>query len=198
MNSPYPSNEFEAQQSLQQDQINAQMGMSSPILMHDHQQFQAALVEQTNPNRILENIEMKLKGYKESIDDNGKLFYEEVSEPLMNEKGIGRMLFILSGIVNQNTILSHLEAREISGMIIRVSDDIIDDLVLNWKNYDVKDKILLDYIVDVVLFPSFIALKRGWKQNEKNWLGKITLETLNTSPRFTPSKKEGFLGKFKL
>ena len=186
--------QYVAQEALTQQQLQAEQGMNAPSILQQQQQIQAALVEQTNPAHVLEEIELKLKGIRQ--DWNGE--YVKVSEPLMNNKGISRMLFILSSVVNQNTILSHLEASEIGNFVTRVSDDIIDDLVLNWKEYGVTDKILLDAIVDVILFPTFMSLKRAWKQNEKNWLNRAVVESINNSPRVLPQKKEGFFNKLRL
>lgn len=186
--------QYVAQEALTQQQLQAEQGMNAPSILQQQQQIQAALVEQTNPAHVLEEIELKLKGIRQ--DWNGE--YVRVSEPLMNNKGISRMLFILSSVVNQNTILSHLEASEIGNFVTRVSDDIIDDLVLNWKEYGVTDKILLDAIVDVILFPTFMSLKRAWKQNEKNWLNRAVVESINNSPRVLPQKKEDFFNKLRL
>lgn len=180
-------------EALTQQQIQGQQAMHVPGMFQAQQQVQAALVAQTNPLHVLDDIEQKLRGKR--MDYDGQ--YKKISEPLMNEQGIGRMLFLVSSIVNQNTILSHLESQEIGKLITKIGDDIVDDLVLNWYRYGIKDKMLLDHIVDVILIPSFMALKRAWKQNEKNWLGKVTVETLNNAPRVA-MKKEGFWSKLKL
>ena len=42
------------------------------------------------------------------------------------------------------------------------------------------------------------ALKRAEGQNEKNWLGKISIENISGSPRVPIQKREGWLSKFKL
>lgn len=187
-------NEYNVQSALQREQMESEQGMNAPSMVQQQQQVQAALVAQTNPNILLEEVELKLKGFRQKYDGT----FEKVSEPLMNNKGINRMIFLLSTVVNQNTILSHLEREEIGKLIIRASDDIVDDLVLNWRSYAIKDKMLLDHIVDAILFPSFMALKRAWKQNEKNWLNRAVVETINSSPRASPVKREGMFSKFKL
>lgn len=183
--------DYEINRSLTDQQIQGQMGMNAPNMVQQQQELQAALVAQTDPSIILEEVELKLRGYRLKY---GKI--EKVSEPLMNEKGISRMIFILSSVVNQNTILSHLEIEEIGRLIIQVNDDVVDDLVVNWKEYGVKDKMLLDHIVDVTIIPCFMSLKRAWKQNEKNWLNKAVIETISSQPKMP--KKEGFLSKMKL
>jgi len=186
--------QYRVQSALTQEQGDNEKAVNSSYILQQQQQVQAALVEQTNPVHVLEDVELKLKGMERTWD--GKV--KRRGDPIMNEKGISRILFILSSIINQNTILSHLEDGEIAKMIVKVADDIVDDLALNWKEYDVKDKIMLDYIVDGAIFPAFMALKRAWKQNEKNWLNRAVVESINTSPRYMPQKKEGIWSKFKL
>jgi len=69
---------------------------------------------------------------------------------------------------------------------------------LNWKDYGIKDKMILDYIEDIVLFASYFALKRALGKNEKNWLGKITVENIMGGSRVAPPKREGLFSKFRL
>lgn len=184
---------YKAQEALQQQHIEAEQGMNAPAIVQQQQQIQAALVEQTNPSHLLEEVELKLRGYRKKWDGD----FEKITEPLMNNKGIGRMLFLLSCVVNQNTILSHLEKEEIGRLICQIDKDIVDDLVMNWREYDVKDKMLLDHIVDAIIIPTFMALKRAWKQNEKNWLNRAVVESINTAPRVAMQKKS-WIDKFKL
>lgn len=186
--------EYQANAALQQQQQDAAMSGQAPYMLQQQQVTQAALVEQTNPAHVLKDIEMRLRGEEEKFDGT----IEKVGEPLMNDIGIGRMRAILSSIINQNTILSHLEDKEISNFIIQVSDDLVDDLAENWFRYGINDKRLLDHICDIILISSYAALKRAWKQNEKNWLNRAVVENINTSPRMMPQKKEGFWSRFKL
>jgi len=186
--------QFDVQSALQQQQTNAQQGMNAAGIVGQQQQVQAALVEQTNPDHILESVRLKLEGYRQKWD--GSLI--KVSDPLMNKRGISMMLFNLSTIVNQNTILSHLEEREISKMIIRVSDDIVDDLTLHWNEYGIEEEIMRDHILNATLIPSFMALKRAWKQNEKNWLNRAVVESISSSPQPTQNTQGGFFSRFKL
>jgi len=181
-------NELDAQEALIRQQMQSQEGMNAPMLWQNQQQVQAALVAQTDPAKILDEIELKLKGYKQSMKTGE---FEQMAEPLMNDKGVNKLILNLSAIVNQNTILSHLEEEEITKMIIKVGNDLIDDLTLNWKDYGIKDEMSRDHIVNIALFPSFMALKRAWKQNEKNWLGKITIESLSNAPRVQGMRDKG-------
>jgi len=185
---------FKGQEYLQDQAMAGQMSAYAPQIQEQVQQARAVLVDQTNPRAVIEDIILKLKGQERSYD--GSLI--QTGEQLLNDKGINRMRFILSTVVNQNTILSHLEDKEIGRLIVNLSYDIIDDLTLNWKDYDIKDKMLLDHIVDSIAYPAFFALKRALGQNEKNWLGRISMEHISGGASLPKPKKEGFWGKFRL
>jgi len=185
--------QYAMQSDLQNQVSEAQRVAYAPQLYEQVQQAQSILIEQTNPSKVLEEISLKLKGKIKKHD--GTVIME--GDPLMNYKGINRMLFIMSSIINQNTILSYLEKHEIEKLMIQLSDDIVDDLTLNWREYEIKDKIMLDHIVDAILIPAFCALKRALEKNEKNWLGKISIENIGQEQKIQP-KKGGLLSKFKL
>ena len=186
--------QYQMQGDMQRQAGEMQMSAVAPQMHEQVAQAQAVLVEQTNPDRVLEDITLKLKGQIRNIDGT----VTQLGKPLMNQKGVDRMLFIMSSIINQNTILSHLEDDEISKVMVQLGDDITDDLTLNWKDYGIGDKMLLDHIEDSILIPAYFALKRALGQNEKNWLGKITVENISGSRQFNAPKKEGLLSKFRL
>jgi len=186
--------QYQMQGDIQRQSGELQMSSIAPQMHEQVAQAQAVLVEQTNPDKVLEEITMKLKGQLRNYDGT----ISQISKPLMNEKGVSRMLFIMSSIINQNTILSHLEDDEISKVMMQLGDDITDDLTLNWKDYGINDKMLLDHIEDAILIPSYFSLKRALGQNEKNWLGKITVENISGGKQFQAPKKEGLLSKFRL
>lgn len=179
---------------LQTQSIDAQMSQQVPNMLQQQQAVQAAIIEQTNPDRVLRDIELRLKGKEERADGT----IQKVSEPLMNDLGIGRIRSLLSSVINQNTILSHLEMDEIGRIMVKLGDDIGDSLEINWKEFGISDKTILDHVVDICLIPTFMTLKRAYRQSEKNWLNKAVIENINTSPRMMPQKKEGFFSRFKI
>ena len=116
----------------------------------------------------------------------------------MNKAGIDNLWFILDSHINQNVILSHLTEREIGNMMDTIQEDLVDDLSLNWKEYGIKKKSDLDTINNSVLYNIYLALKRAEGQNEKNWLGKISVENISGASRLPTPRKEGFWSKFRL
>jgi len=183
-----------AQKDLQQDQIEAQSSMNAPQLLEDFQRNQAVLVEQTNPKKIVKEIILRLRGLEEKPDGS----YVKVAESKVNAVGQDNIWFILDSHINQNVILSHLETKEIVNIMEGLQRDVVDDLSMNWKAYGIQKKTDLDTIQNSILINIFLALKRAEGQNEKNWLGKITLENVSGSTRLPPMKKDRWWSKWNL
>ena len=188
----YP--QAKAQETLQNQQIAAQYGIQAMTMRQDFQNSQAILVEQTNPNKIVDEIILGLEGKERTKDGAIKV----IGKPVMNELGLSRIRFQLRSVMNQSSILSHLEKEDIGRLMNQLSDDIVDELSLNWKEYGIEDKTLLDSISNAVLMPTYLALKRAEGQNEKNWLGKISFEQLSNAPRIQEPKKDHWWSKLKI
>jgi len=186
--------QYNMQSALQQQNIDAEQGLNAPYLLQQQQAIQAALVEQINPDRILREIKLTLRGEIET--ETGEVKKE--GKPLMNDMGISNIILLARSVINQNTIMSALEDKEIAKLIIQLGDVVVDDLTLNWKEYGITDKIKLDIIVNIVLFPSYMALKRAHHGGERRFLGTTTIENINNNPKMMPQNKEGFWSRFKL
>jgi len=185
--------QYQAQEVLQQQQIQGQQQAYAPGAFEQVQRSEAVLVEQTNPKRIVKDIVLRLKGME--LLPNGQEI--KVATPKMNQKGIEKMSFLLESHINQGVILSHLDEAIIGKMIITLSEDLVDSLALNWREFGIKDKTDLDDINNSVLMNVFLALKRAEGQNEKNWLGKISVENIGSGFQMPGVKKGGFWDKFK-
>ena len=185
---------YQAQGEIQRQASETQNMPMAPQMMEQVQQSQAVLVEQTNPNKIVEAIMLRLRG-RRKMDDGTE---EEMGKPKMNEKGVEAMWFILDSHINQNIILSRLEPEQIGKIMDYLQMDLVDKLSLNMKEYGITDKTDLDDINNSVLVNIFMALKRAEGQNEKNWLSKISVEQITNAPRMPGKKSEGFWSKFKI
>lgn len=185
---------YVAQSSLAEQQNQAQSTVYAPQMQEQVAQAQAILVNETNPNRVLKEIELSFRNVE--ADEYGNMI--QIGPPIMNERGINRMKFIMRPVINQIIILSNVEEDEIGKFMNHLADTIADDLALNWKSYGIVDKNLLDHIIDSVIIPAFFNMRRSLRQNEKNWLGKISVENISSSPRINAPKKGGFWDKLKL
>jgi len=186
--------QYQFQSALQKEGTSAQQSAYAPQLYEQVQQQQAILVDQTNPKKIIKEITLRLRGMTENPD--GTL--TSIADPKLNKKGIDAVWFILDSHINQNVILSHLEAFEIRNIMESLQNDIVDSLSLNCKEYGIKNKTDLDDINNSILINIYLALKRAEGQNEKNWLSKISVENISGGYKLPSVKKEGFWNKFKL
>jgi len=185
---------YKMQEQLQQQHDDAQNSMYAPQLQEQVQQVQAVLVEQTNPKTVVEMVMLRLRGLQK--DSEGRLV--KVAEPKMNKEGIDNVWFILDSHINQNIILSNVEIKEIQSIMEAIQEDLVDDLALNWKRYGITKKTDLDTINNSILVNIYLALKRAQGQNEKNWLGKISVEQISGRGGMVAPKKESFWSKFKI
>ena len=186
--------QYAAQSALQSQAGESQNLPYAPQMQEQVMQTQAVLVAQINPDKILKDIILKLKGLREDFE--GK--YIKEGPALMNSSGISLIKFALSSVLNQSTVLSHLEDREINKIVIYIHDNLIRDLAKNWRSYEIRDREMLNHIEGAVIVPTLLALKRALGQNEKNWLGRITVENIHGKQDVKPNKGGSWLEKIKL
>lgn len=185
---------YQMQDALQQSQSESQNVPYYPEIQRQVQEQQAVLVQQTNPRKIVQDIILRLRG----LDKKPNGDYIKIAEAKVNKIGQDNLWFILDSHINQGVILSHLKEDEIIKMMMVLRDDLVDDLSLNWREYGIKKKTDLDTITNSILFNVFLALKRAEGQNEKNWLGRISVENISGGPRIPPQRKNSWLDKFRL
>ncbi len=186
--------QYEMQGAIQQNTADTQRSLYAPETYEKVHQTQAVLVEQTNPSKLVQDILLRLQG--KSRDSHGRLI--QVSEPKVNQAGISDIWFVLDSHINDNTRLSRLDSYEIGNIMDSLSRDLVKTIALKWKVYGIANKADLDLINDSILLNIFLILKRAQGQNEKNWLGKISVENINTAPRLPQTKREGFFSKLRL
>lgn len=185
---------LQEQQAAQDRSIAQQQAPMIPQIVEQMQQNQAILVAQTDPKKIIKEIILRLEGREERSDGS----IVKVGVSLLNEKGIKNIKFILDSNINDNIRLSHLEKRDITQIMDVIQNDLVDDLTLNYKDYEIKNKTDLDSINNSILVNVFCILKRAEEQGEKNWLGRSVLESIQSATRVAPQKKGGIFDKLKL
>lgn len=185
---------FRAQEYLGDKSAERNATLYAPQLQEQTQQSQAVMVAQTDPEKVVEKIILELRGLKKQDDGT----YVQWGNPKMNDKGIEWATYILRSLINQNIILSHLEDWQISKMMVQIGDSITDDLTLEWRSFGIKNKTDLDIIEDTLLFNIFASFNRALGQNEKNWLGRVSVEHISGVPNGLKQDKGGLLSKLRL
>ena len=150
-----------------------------------------SLVSQTNPDKVLFEIEMKLRGKKPFINEQGEKEWivPDGCYPLVNDSGINSFMTDASAVINQNTIMSNLKEDRISAIIISLSDTIINKIAMNWKEFNIK-KSDLDTIHNCIIVPSYMALNRAMNEGEKRFL-KTSVRAVES---FTTNTKDPHSG----
>lgn len=165
-------------------------------MLNSMQAGQAMLVSQTSPAQTVERIMLRIRGLQYNKMTG---HYEKVATPKMNQCGIDNIWFILDSHINDSIRFGRLKEEVIFKMVLDIGRSLRKDLALNWREYGIQRKTDLDIIMDSVLFNIYAYLTRADSQNEKNWIGKMTMEHLVPKSNIpTPKKEGGFLNKFKL
>jgi len=172
-------------------------GTGGMDMMPYQQVDDASLVKATRPEKVIDEIEHRLKG--EIYDDNTeKWIIPKGVKPLINEIGIRSIMIDIRSIMNQNTILSNLRDDEVSHIIVGLGDTIITKLMMRHEEFGV-DQAELTTIVYLVCNTSYCALKRGYFEGERRFLKTTTQEKIGVMqyPQQMQEKKSAW-SKFKL
>lgn len=185
--------QIQAQKELARMSGDDSMKMYAPQLQERLQENQAVVIAEVNPSKVVAEMLLEFSG-KEVVD--GKV--KTVGEPLLNERGLRVLRLNMKTVLNQSNTLSHLKDEEIKRILLNFSNNLAKDFALNWREYGVRDLAVCDAIMDTLIINSYTVLKRSQEQNEKNWLGRISFESINHGQQAPKKKKGGFLEKFKL
>jgi len=149
------------------------------------------ILEQVNPERLIVEIEFRLKGYKKNQFTKKWELIGKIEKQVSDEL-ICDFLSILSANLTNNTTLSNFAPDEINRVmanLIRVLIDIIrekSDIYKLEDNYAERDRILI-----ITLSTVFYALKRAQGGLES----KRIFNSTQIRDQFTPQKEKGILGR---
>lgn len=134
-----------------------------------HQLYAGSIEKLTNPLREIRKMELTFKGLRET--EEGKL--EKIGEPLMNDVGILTISGMVQSIVSQLTVLSDVNDREISALMLDSSDAIIRTLMINKQKFGISDDpTARDRVLNISTNMLFIALKRAQGGGDRRfWKG---------------------------
>lgn len=175
----------------QRELISAQSDESlKPYLPTIHQQLQdsqAIILQQIDPKKVVNEVLMELSGLKE--DSEGNLI--RIRKPYMNRRGMDNIRIRMKATINQNTIMSSLDDKDIRNLMLQLARDLAFDIALNWQDYGIRDRAICNTVMNIILLNSFIALKRSEGQNEKRFLKGIAFENVGSQTAASQKKREG-------
>ena len=152
--------------------------------------FQGSILYLTNPDQMIKKMELSFRG----VHETKKGVYEQVGDPLMNEKGISSITGEVQAIVNQASVMSEFERKDIPMLMDFLSDTVCKDLMLNRVLYGITNPAARDKIFFEATTTCFVILKRGFEGGERRFWKGTQLDTTTTINQ--PQKKGLFSGLF--
>lgn len=180
---------------MQEDDVLRQaaaMGSPPPIINASIDPGLARWLEDLQEEFDLTKHRLKCEIPRQEFDkDKGKYWVWERPEgvkPFMNELGINYIDLVLNSFVNKNSLMAHIDDRDIEEIGRDTADTIIDHLGQNLVVYDI-DLSLLVTIDSIISNFIFFTLKRSWKGGERSLIRDTTKHGENFSSQ--PQKQPG-------
>lgn len=154
------------------------------------QQFSGSILLLTNPENELYKLELTLRNMVLDREGNATL----AGTPLMNDEGVTSVLGQVQAIVNQVTVMSNLEPKEIPMIVDFLADTLARDLMVNRVLYEITNAAARDKVYFAALTQAFICMKRANEEGERRfWKG--SQQEITTRVDGLGGKKPGTLGK---
>ena len=167
--------QYERQRDLQKEGIQEQQKQYVPQIKERMAEVQAAIIAQTNPAKSLKIILNGLEG--KLYNEYGE--YELIGYPTLNQEGIASISSMLIPFINDAIRFGNISETEVRKIANQMLDDVTEKIGLKWREYGIKDPSDKGIIIDTILALVFITLTRSEEQGEKNWLGKVVLESVS-------------------
>lgn len=145
------------------DQSVRSMPYSSPM-----QQYGSSILQLTNPEGEIYKMELTLRS--QILDKDGNPV--QIGQPLMNEEGISSVIGQVQAVVNQVTIMSNFESKDIPLLVDFLGDTMAKDLMMNRLRYKISTPAARDKVYFAALSTTYVTLKRAMNNGERGfWKG---------------------------
>lgn len=130
--------------------------------------FNTSILQLTNPENELIKLELTLRS--QILNTDGKPI--QTGNPLLNEEGINSVIGQVQSIINQVTVMSNFESKDLPPMIDFLGDTLSKDLMLNRDKYNIRNASARDKIFFAVCIGAYIVMKRALNNGERGfWKG---------------------------
>lgn len=153
-------------------------------------QFGEGIIVLTDPSDEVARINLRLKGYTKQVDGS----WAKTDDEWLNDDGVSKIMANIEPNVSQNIHLSNYEERDVSNMMLNVSDTIIETLLMGRVKYGLKEASNRNIIYNMCVNPSYASYRRGFKEGDKRFLSKTSQDVKHTIEQ--TSKGGGWLDKF--
>lgn len=131
-------------------------------------QYGSSILQLTNPQKEIQKMELTFRSQILDKDNNP----QQIGPPLMNEEGITSVIGQVQSVVNQITIMSNFDDKDVPLLIDFLGDTLAKDLMMNRIRYEIKTPAARDKIYFSALSGAYVTLKRAVKNGERGfWKG---------------------------
>ena len=140
---------------------------ASPF-MTPMQQYGSSILQLTNPEGEIYKMELTFRSQILDKDGNPR----DIGKPLMSDEGISSVIGQVQSVVNQVTIMSNFEDKDIPLLLEFLGDTMAKDLMMNRFKYQITTAAARDKIYFSALTTAYISLKRATNNGERMfWKG---------------------------
>lgn len=135
---------YKEQLGMQQNQIQQRQSYQDQSELYNQQgddsDYQAHLLKITlDMGNQIKDIENFLRRRVLVTDEiTGKLKYNNLGKPALNDSGIQHLLLVVSGYINRSTVMAYISAKEKEKISYAVAIDVLEILIMNEKEYEVQ------------------------------------------------------------
>lgn len=145
-----------------------QAGLSSLPFSSPMQQYGSSILQLTNPEGEIYKMELTLRS--QILDKDGNP--QPIGEPLMNDEGISSVIGQVQAVVNQVTIMSNFQDKDLPLLIDFLGDTLAKDLMMNRLKYRITTPAARDKVYFAALSTAYVTLKRAVNNGERGfWKG---------------------------
>ncbi len=157
------------------------------------EEAEVGIIRELSPLKVLNQLRMELKGYYWNYDEEK---WVKLREPLMNDKGIGKYLSIVSSVVTDLVTFSNYRPEEINKLVEFVCEKAIPVIHINYKEYGIKEKSDLQ-IIDIQIFNlTKAAFHKALGAGDRNVIrGTYGEQMMYKFGYSLPQKEKSFLSK---
>jgi len=126
------------------------------------------MIEMTDPEIQLTRLEYHFRGY--IPDDSGN--FVKKYEPIINDKGINKVMSLLRSVTNPITFMTNLEETDVENHTMYFADALIKMLMINKREFEINNDSDRTAIVVSCVSLARMSLRRGLKEGERRfWKG---------------------------
>lgn len=162
-----------------------------PPKEEEREPAEIGIIREMSPTKVLEDLRKQLKGF---VYDYEEKKWIRMGEALMNDKGIGKYLAVMSSVITPLLTFSKYDEEEIKNWTLYVCEKTIPTIYVNYKEYGIQSKSDLNLISTQIPVLTISAFKKAVGAGDRNLIrGTVSEQMMNRAGNFPmQQQKPGF------